>query len=154
MIRILVACLLVIGAHPAVAQQSLTDRMSALLPHAVAGWMTTGPRSKEVLEGPSKGVIVFQLYQKEARTVIVRFTQNPVELVTQIITKPSEFNFKPITFKGRRAVIKDDQASGSVLIQVKPFVVSIDWSGDATRKDAMAYADAVDIDALAKLAHK
>jgi hypothetical protein len=140
-----------LAASPALSAEPLGDRMRELLPKPLDGWSSTGAKSKTVPKGPSKGAIVFQVYQNKARTVIVRFTENPPALIRKIISEPGEYGYGPFSLGDRKAVIKDRDGRGTLMVKLTRFVLAVDWSGAATRKDAMQYVRHIDIDALDRL---
>lgn len=156
MARILAALLMALTlaagmATSAGAQDAKIEALNAQLPPAPGEWSTTGSKTKVVAEGPSKGVIVFQVYQKGPRTVIVRFTENPPELVARILVEPGTYNYKPMKIKDRDVIIKDETSSGTVLTKLENILVSVDWSGAATREDAMRFIEAIDFEKLAEV---
>lgn len=149
--RILAACLLIVGFSSVSAAEELAERMQSLLPAPSAGWSSTGARVKTVPKGPSKGTTVFQVYQNKARTVIVRFTENPPELIRKILAEPGTYDYKPTSFAAHKAVIKDKDGSGTLMVPLSRFLLTVDWSGVATREDAMGYAKRIDIGKLERL---
>lgn len=146
--RILAACLLILGMSSPSAAEELSDRMKSLLPAPLSGWSSTGARVKTVAKGPSKGTTVFQVYQNKARTVIVRFTENPPELIRKILADPGTYEYRATSFADHKAVIKDKDGSGTLMIPLSRFLLSVDWSGIATRDDAFGYARRIDIGKL------
>jgi len=139
-------------------RQKKSEKMKELLPKPLDGWKAEPANAQAVGTAVfGGGITVSRVYNRDPSSVTIEIvSDSPVlQSVIMMLNNPmfaGASGGKLQMIKGRRAIIKYDEAdrSGEVnLVIASRFMVTV--KGERVdEKDLLAYAQAVDFDALAK----
>lgn len=143
---------LVLAPMPAQADEALAKKMAGFMPK-MEGWTTNAPAAVYNKDGMNKGAWAHGIYRKpNNNSIIIRLMDTPPLMHTQAIADPSKLGAQPITVKGYKGFVKEtSDKNGGMAIQAGTKVAEFNWSGGATKDDAVKFAEAMDLKGFAEL---
>lgn len=154
MTRLIFAVLAAIALFnaPAQADEAMAKKMAALMPK-LDGWSSNPPAAVYNKDGMNKGAWAHGIYRKpNNNTIIIRLMDTPPMMHEQAIKDPARLGAEPVTVKGYKGFVKTtSDKNGGMALAAGSKVAEFNWSGGATKEDALAFAEAMDLKALAEL---
>lgn len=139
-------------AGPALADEALAKKMAALMPK-MDGWTANPPAAIYNKDGLNKGAWAHAVYRRpNNNTIIIRLMDTPPMMHRQAIANPAALGADAVSVKGYKGFAKStSDKNGGMAVQAGSKVAEFNWSGGATKDDAIKFAEAMDLNALEEL---
>jgi hypothetical protein len=152
--RITLALLAAVLLSPeiAAADEAMAKKMAALMPK-MDGWAANPPAAVYNKDGMSKGAWAHGIYRKpNNNAIIIRLMDTPPMMHQQAIADPGKLGAETVTVKGYKGFANTtSDKNGGMALLAGTKVAEFNWSGGATKDDAIKFAEATDLKALAEL---